>query len=397
MLGLVGENGAGKSTVIKMLSGVLRPDRGEITLNGRPILLRSAADALHHGIASVFQELTLVRSLTVEQQPAADRCAAPSLGQSRPTPRRVHAALQILARHRLDLIPPHAPVGDLPLGRTADAGDRARGGAQAARCCCSTRRRRRSAITKSSGWPALVDAPARRGHYRAVHFASLGRDHHASATASRSCGTANSFGLVGYREPGRGRSHRLDDRPVVRGVVSEQACRSATRSPLRARHLQSAMLHDVSLDLHQGEILGLGGLVGQGQGTLLEALFGGHALRAGSVTIDGRPLAKPDAPRARSPPASPMSRRSARPRDCCSPRGWHQHDARDPASLDRSASDWSNRARGRPDRRCGNHEIPDSRARRGRSRSATSAEATNRRCCWRNGCSPSRGYCCLTT
>ena len=62
MLGLVGENGAGKSTLIKIVGGVIAPDRGTLSLDGRPIAPRSTHEALALGIASVFQELTLVRN-----------------------------------------------------------------------------------------------------------------------------------------------------------------------------------------------------------------------------------------------------------------------------------------------------------------------------------------------
>ena len=59
---------------------------------------------------------------------------------------------------------------------------------------------------------------------------------------------------------------------------------------LRARNLHSAALRGVTFELRRGEVLGLGGLIGQGQGALLEALFGAHALREGMIEIAGRAL-----------------------------------------------------------------------------------------------------------
>ena len=59
---------------------------------------------------------------------------------------------------------------------------------------------------------------------------------------------------------------------------------------LSASGLRSPVLRGVSLKIRKGEILGLGGLVGQGQGSLLEALFGAHALTAGTIDIDGAPF-----------------------------------------------------------------------------------------------------------
>ena len=64
---LLGENGAGKSTLTKMLAGVVQPSSGEILLDGKPVELPTPADALNRGIAMVYQETSLVPSLTVAQ------------------------------------------------------------------------------------------------------------------------------------------------------------------------------------------------------------------------------------------------------------------------------------------------------------------------------------------
>jgi ABC-type sugar transport system ATPase subunit len=64
---LVGENGAGKSTLTKMLAGVVQPTSGEIWLEGSKVDLPTPADALAKGIAMVYQETSLVPSLTVAQ------------------------------------------------------------------------------------------------------------------------------------------------------------------------------------------------------------------------------------------------------------------------------------------------------------------------------------------
>jgi simple sugar transport system ATP-binding protein len=64
---LLGENGAGKSTLTKMIAGVVDPTSGEILLDGKPVHLRTPAAALEAGIAMVFQETSLVPSMTVAQ------------------------------------------------------------------------------------------------------------------------------------------------------------------------------------------------------------------------------------------------------------------------------------------------------------------------------------------
>ncbi|MEJ8573561.1 sugar ABC transporter ATP-binding protein [Microbaculum marinum] len=64
---LLGENGAGKSTLTKMLAGVVEPTAGEIYVDGRQTELRTPSEALRRGIAMVYQETSLVPSLTVAQ------------------------------------------------------------------------------------------------------------------------------------------------------------------------------------------------------------------------------------------------------------------------------------------------------------------------------------------
>jgi simple sugar transport system ATP-binding protein len=64
---VLGENGAGKSTLIKALTGVLRPDEGELLLDGEPVRFTSPADGLRHGIAAVYQEVDLIPNLSVAE------------------------------------------------------------------------------------------------------------------------------------------------------------------------------------------------------------------------------------------------------------------------------------------------------------------------------------------
>ena len=65
VVGLIGENGAGKSTLMKILGGVLQADAGVIRIDGRPVAIRSVADATALGIGFVHQELNVLDNLDV--------------------------------------------------------------------------------------------------------------------------------------------------------------------------------------------------------------------------------------------------------------------------------------------------------------------------------------------
>ena len=64
---LCGDNGAGKSVLIKCISGIYQPDHGQILWEGRPVHIRSARDASHLGIETVYQDLALADNLDIVQ------------------------------------------------------------------------------------------------------------------------------------------------------------------------------------------------------------------------------------------------------------------------------------------------------------------------------------------
>ncbi|HYM99112.1 MAG TPA: ATP-binding cassette domain-containing protein, partial [Aestuariivirgaceae bacterium] len=108
--GLVGENGSGKSTLIKMLMGVYQPDTGRILRNNEPVSVTDPITARALGIATVFQEFSLVPTLTVAENIYLGRL--PKIG-----PRVDWAAISGGARQALSRlnvrIDPEAIVGDL--------------------------------------------------------------------------------------------------------------------------------------------------------------------------------------------------------------------------------------------------------------------------------------------
>src|SRR6185369_3653973 len=76
---LLGENGAGKSTLVKCIMGFYSPDKGQVLLDGRDVSVRNPRDARALGIGMVYQQFTLVPSLTGAENLVISRADAPSV------------------------------------------------------------------------------------------------------------------------------------------------------------------------------------------------------------------------------------------------------------------------------------------------------------------------------
>jgi ABC-type uncharacterized transport system ATPase subunit len=103
---ILGENGAGKTTLLRMAFGIVRPDSGTILVDGAPVALRSAADAIARGIGMVHQHFSHVPAMTVLENAAMG-------GTGRFDPRRTAAMLRATAADAGFDLDPFAPVGDL--------------------------------------------------------------------------------------------------------------------------------------------------------------------------------------------------------------------------------------------------------------------------------------------
>lgn len=116
VLGLVGDNAAGKSTLMKVLSGALQPDAGEILFRGTPVRFASPADARRLGIEMVYQDFALCHNLDVAQNIFLGRWPVRSgVWVDRPAMNR--AAEAILNRLRIDIPSVAVPVRSLSGGR----------------------------------------------------------------------------------------------------------------------------------------------------------------------------------------------------------------------------------------------------------------------------------------
>src|SRR5918912_159891 len=111
---VIGENGAGKTTLLMMLSGVIAPDKGRILVNSEAVHLSSPRDAQVAGIGTVFQELSLVRELTVAENVFANRAPTGLLDviDRRRMERQASEFLQVLGSS----VRPRERVRDLGVG-----------------------------------------------------------------------------------------------------------------------------------------------------------------------------------------------------------------------------------------------------------------------------------------
>jgi|GEM_PF-6420969 len=106
---LIGENGAGKSTLMKVLSGVIQPDAGAMQLEGRAYAPHDTLDARRHGVAMIYQELSLAPHLNAWENIGLGALPARGGWINRPAAReRARGALARLAHEHLDLERPVA-------------------------------------------------------------------------------------------------------------------------------------------------------------------------------------------------------------------------------------------------------------------------------------------------
>lgn len=119
IVGLLGDNGAGKSTIIKVLSGAVRLTSGEIRIGGRRVEMTSTRDAIENGIETIYQDSALVTQLSIARNLFLGR--EPTRGRG-PLRRLDHARMAKVTRKLLREvgitkdIPPTTPISSLSGG-----------------------------------------------------------------------------------------------------------------------------------------------------------------------------------------------------------------------------------------------------------------------------------------
>jgi len=277
--GIMGANGAGKSTLVKILTGVVRPDAGTISVRGQVRAIRSPTEARRAGLATVYQESSLIPDLTLEQNFRLTRTPLPA----------VRRWLDELGLHGVDA---RIAARDLPLA-TLRVLDLARALAADPQILILDE--------MTAELPAdLTETVFRmlgqwRESGRSLVFIS-----HRLADISAICDGVTVLrdgATAGVVEPVRGREDQIValmlgtvSRPVGAAVSSTEGPHEGSQAAvLEARGLRAgAALRDVSLEVRRGEVLGVAALEGQGQQELFDCLAGVRHPDGGEILVEGR-------------------------------------------------------------------------------------------------------------
>ncbi|MBY5336272.1 sugar ABC transporter ATP-binding protein [Rhizobium leguminosarum] len=285
---VLGENGAGKSTLIKIMAGVVAPDEGRMLLDGKEIAFASPAAANAAGIVCVFQELSLIPDLSVADNIVISNPPLRFGMIDRRRQRRI--AEEALARAGASDIHPSALVKDLPLSRRQMV-EIAKALARKPRLMILDEAT--SALTQSDVEKVFAVLKRLRAEGMALIYISH-RMHEIAQLADECTVFRNGRSIESYP------AGTKTDQQVVELMIGREysnvfppkpAHRGEEKPVLSCLDLSwGDRLSGITFDIRPGEIIGVGGLDGQGQRELLLALFGVLRDVKGEVAIDGRPV-----------------------------------------------------------------------------------------------------------
>ena len=289
--GLVGENGAGKSTMMKIIAGVHAGFEGEMLMGGVPVHFRSAADALAAGIGMVHQELSIVPDLSVAENVflGSQPVMLGGLVNWRAMNRQAKAQIAALG---LD-IDPTTRMGALPVGlqQLVELSRVLFSGARIIILDEPT-----SALSPPEVERLFTVLRRLRGEGRSIVFISHFLDdvltisdrvtvfRNGAKVVTAATPTLTKDSVIAHMI-GRG---SLDMHMGERAELTSDDSRAVVMSVVGIS--DGRALHNVSLSLRQGEITAVYGFMGCGQIELSRALFGKIVLKKGQVVLDGKPI-----------------------------------------------------------------------------------------------------------
>ncbi|RIH81296.1 Ribose import ATP-binding protein RbsA [Calidithermus terrae] len=290
---LLGANGSGKSTLAKVVAGAVAPDGGEIRLGGQAVRFRSPLEARAAGIAVVYQELSLVEDLSVQDNLWLGHEPPARFGRvdARAARARTEALLGLFEDVAGPRFAPGTPVGELPPDErqlveilkavsleprvlVLDEATASLDGRQVDRLF------RLVGEWKARGWGIVIVTHRMEEIFRVADRATVLRN-------------GQVVGEVRIGETSREELIGLISGEASRALHSAEAGALApawrTSPLLRLRVRRGRKLRELELALYAGEILGLGGLHGQGQSELLLSLFGALPGQDLSLWLEGQP------------------------------------------------------------------------------------------------------------
>jgi len=281
---LVGENGAGKSTLIKIIGGTIRPDAGTVRIAGEDATALGPSGARRLGVGTVFQELTLFPWLTVAENLFVGR---EPRGWTRLIQRRKLAGLaqEAFERYGVEGIDPHALAGSLSLAQR-----------QIVEITAAFMREPK-VLLLDEPTSALAENDVRwlfglvrrlRDDGGCVIFTSH-RWGEVSSLADRITILRNGTHVATRPRFDENEAVTLmTGRTIDRMYPDRPPVPEAADVALRAESLGDDVLDGVSFELRRGEILGVGGLAGQGQAELFLSLFGARKPSRGRLVLGGK-------------------------------------------------------------------------------------------------------------
>lgn len=281
VLALTGENGAGKSTMSKIICGLTAPTRGHLRLRGQAFAPASRRDAERLGVRMVMQELGLVPTLSVAENLLLDRLPH-RLGWLQRRPLHDDARRQ-LAKIGLDHIDPALPVSQLGIGQQ-----------QMVEIARNLQDHTQVLILDE---PTAMLTPRETAHLfeqiallkaRGVGIVYVSHRLEELQRIADRVAVLRDGRLVDVRPMAGVRESELVERMVGRAVHEhdDRPARQARSRMLSANKLgRGDVVRDVSLDLYAGEVMGIAGLVGSGRTELLRLLFGADAADRGAISL----------------------------------------------------------------------------------------------------------------
>ena len=288
---LLGENGAGKSTLMKIFSGLYSVDSGDIYVNGEKVTIRNTKDSQNLGISIIYQEFDLVPYLTVAQniflgREPLKKDGSINQGEMRKKSREY---LEFL-RANIDV---DAKVCTLGVAQQQQLVEVAKAVSQDAKILIMDEP---TATLSDSEIERLFETIRRLQQNKVSIIYISHRLQELKQIGTRV--TVLRDGMTICTEDIQKISmdelvHRMVGREVSQKRVRLQ--NTATEEvALKVSHLnRKGILHDISIQVHKGEIVALAGLVGAGRTELVHAIFGIDKIDSGQVEILGKEIEKP--------------------------------------------------------------------------------------------------------